>query len=162
MKVELKAALRKLAKAVVVVTAKHDGVRYAMSATAVSEISLDPPTMLVCINRTASIHPAVSGSGLFCLNILHHSDQEIAQLCGGGARGEDRFNVGEWIDTPSGCPRLANAEAAVVCEVVQSMSVGTHDIVVGEVQAVHLSQTAEPLIYVDGRYTQALAVQLAG
>ena len=159
---ELKAALRKLAKAVVVVTTKHAGTRYAMSATAVSEISLDPPTMLVCINRTASIHPAVAGSGRYCLNILHHSDREIAQLCGGGARGEDRFNVGDWIDTETGCPRLANAEAAVVCKVIQSTSVGTHDIVVGEVEEVFVSETAEPLIYVDGRYTHAPAGQLAG
>ena len=55
----LKSALRNLVRSVVVVTAQHEGRPYAMAATAVSEVSMDPPSMLVCINRDAAIFQAI-------------------------------------------------------------------------------------------------------
>ena len=60
----LRHALRRLAKAVVVITSADASARYAMAATAVSELSFEPPSMLVCVNRTASLYPPLAAQAL--------------------------------------------------------------------------------------------------
>lgn len=152
---DLRPALRKLAKAVIIVSAQRDGIPFAMSATAVSEVSLDPPTMLVCVNRRASIHAAIVESGTFCLNILSDKHEEISWRCGGGVAASDRLKVGDWTRDPHGNPVLADAEASIVCSLIKTSSIGTHDIFVGEVTQVETSSGCDPLIYVDGAYGRA-------
>ena len=63
--VQMRDALRRLAKAVVVITVRHDGQRYAMAATAVSELSMDPPSLLICVNPEMSKLVAAKSSVLF-------------------------------------------------------------------------------------------------
>lgn len=152
---DLRSALRKLAKAVVVVSAQHNDAPFAMSATAVSEVSLDPPTMLVCVNRRASIHAAIVESGVFCLNILNSAHDEIAHRCGGGVPPSERFQTGHWRPALAGVPRLRDAEASIVCSLMQTSTVGTHDIFIGEVKQVFTSDGCDPLIYVNGEYVRA-------
>ena len=106
--------LRRFAKAVVIVTTRQNGVRHAMAATAVSEISMDPPSMLVCVNKTASIHPVLDGGADFCINILHRTQIDIAAHCS-LSKGEDRFESGQW-DVMSGVPYLRDAQANFVCD----------------------------------------------
>lgn len=148
-------ALRRLAKAVVIITTSHDGVRYAMAATAVNELSMDPPSMLACVNRTASIHAPLRAGGDFCINILYCEQADVAQACGGLKKGEERFSLGEWGEA-AGVPFLANAQANIFCTNEMHFSYGSHDVFVGRVSAVTLHGAVDPLIYVDGRYTKAL------
>jgi len=149
---QLREGLRRLAKAVVVITCRHDGQRFAMAATAVSELSMDPPSLLVCINRTASLHEPLSQGADFCVNILHSSHSEISAACSGKARGEARFAIGEWCATAEGCPVLEDAQASFFCRNEQAMTYGTHRIVIGRVEAVGLAGEVDPLVYADGRY----------
>ena len=65
----LREGLRRLAKAVVVITCQHGGERFAMTATAVSELSMDPPSLLICVNRSASLHAPLSAKAA-CLSVL--------------------------------------------------------------------------------------------
>ncbi len=153
----LRLALRRYAKAVTVITAQDGDRRYAMSATAVCEVSFDPPTMLICVNRSASIHSALRVDAPFCLNILNEAQEQISRSCGGEASGEDRFSSGIWEVTASRAPRLVDAEASIVCRVTQMFAVGTHDIVIGEVEEAFASETCNPLIYLNGTYVQARA-----
>jgi flavin reductase (DIM6/NTAB) family NADH-FMN oxidoreductase RutF len=150
---QLRNALRRLAKAVVVVSCHHEGRRYAMSATAVSEVSIDPPSMLVCISRTASIHLPMSASADFCLNILHGSHEEISALCSGKAKGEDRFSVGDWRTSEEGIPYLADAQANILCRSGVALATKSHSIFIGQVLRAMQSGEVDPLVYVDGRYT---------
>ncbi len=75
-------ALRRLAKAVVVITTRHADQRFAMSATAISELSMRPPSMLVCINRAASIHsPMQAGAhsvSTSCMRPMSQSPERVA------------------------------------------------------------------------------------
>ena len=73
---QLKKGLRRLGKAVVVITAWHEGRRWAMTATAVSELSMDPPSLLVCLNKSASLHAPQTAGAPFCVNI-RQSDQLV-------------------------------------------------------------------------------------
>jgi Conserved protein/domain typically associated with flavoprotein oxygenases, DIM6/NTAB family len=154
---QLRNALRRLAKAVVVVSCRHEERRYAMSATAVSEVSIDPPSMLVCINRTASIHAPLSAGVDFCLNILHGSHEEISALCSGKAKGEERFAFGDWRTSEEGIPYLAEAQANIMCQSGVSLTTKSHSIFIGKVVRALQSGDVDPLVYVDGRYATVRA-----
>jgi flavin reductase (DIM6/NTAB) family NADH-FMN oxidoreductase RutF len=156
----LRMALRRLAKAVVVITCVHDGRRYAMAATAVSEISMDPPTMLICINRTASIHEPLAAGADFCLNILHSGQADISANCSGKAKGDARFALGEWSDL-GGRLILSGAQANIVCRNLKRIEAGSHTIFIGEVARTRQSGAVDPLLYVDGGYAVASSIRAA-
>jgi flavin reductase (DIM6/NTAB) family NADH-FMN oxidoreductase RutF len=148
----LKLALRRLAKAVVVITVRHEGQRYAMAATAVDALSMEPPSLLACVNRSASIHPAMAEASHFAINILAREHEPISLHCGGLSKGEARFEVGAW-DDDGVVPVLADAQAAIVCRADARFDYGTHSIFVGVAEAVRTHGEVNPLVYVDGRYT---------
>ncbi len=150
-----KLALRRLASSVTVITSYHDGQRLAMAATAVDALSMEPPSLLVCINQTASMHMALSLGTVFCINILHRSQEKIAQLCGGGANGEERFSIGTWHTAAENVPYLEGAQANIMCTVDAAFAYGTHGIFVGKVQQVTVSESIDPLLYMNGRYLGA-------
>lgn len=154
---ELRQALRRLAKAVVIITSYRDGERFAMSATAVSELSLDPPSMLICVNRNASIYPALADGASFAINILPCEERALAGLCAGGAKGEARFEAGSWEASADNIPILANAQASIICSNERLFEYGTHVVVIGKVTQVALGGPPNPLIYMDGGYTQVAA-----
>ena len=146
------AGLRRLAKAVVVITCAFEERRYAMAATAVSELSMDPPSLLICVNKTASISPALSHRVDFAVNILHSSHEAISAICSGAVKGEERFKLGDWRQGQTGVPVLADAQAVFECRYADAMSYATHDIIIGEVFACTVSGAVDPLVYVDRRY----------
>lgn len=135
-----------------VISCTYQGVRYAMSATAVSELSLDPPTMLICVNRNASLHAPLLAGADFAINMLHGGQEHIARNCGGALKGEERFNEGDWQLSDLGAPYLADAQASFICRQVNRLEHGTHSVFLGEVQLAHAAEKIDPLIYVDGRY----------
>lgn len=156
----MRAGLRRLAKAVVVITTAQEGQRHAMAATAVSELSMEPPSLLICVNRGASLHPILASGAPFCVNILHARHGHISKACSGGMKGEARFELGAWSDTALGVPRLTDAQASFLCTNDQRSDYGTHSVFIGRVTEVFVEGTVDPLIYVDGRYT-AIGAEVA-
>jgi len=150
---EAKLALRRLASSVSVVTCRHAGRNYAMTATAVSALSMAPPSMLVCVNRAAGFHDALSRADAFAVNILSRAHVDISRLCSGGASGEGRFEVGIW-DTRVAAPVLIDAQAAIICRKEEKeLQYGTHTVFMGRIVSVSMNGDVDPLIYVDGQYT---------
>jgi len=148
----LRSGLRRLAKGVVVITAWHEGQRFAMAATAVNEVSMDPPSLLVCVNRSASLYLPLAGKAGFAINVLGHAHEEICGLCAGKAKGEDRFKVGRWARFDNGVPYLEDAQASFLCRYETALDYGTHRIVVGRVEDVRVEEAISPLIYADGAF----------
>ena len=149
---QTKLALRRLASAVAVVTCRDGETRHAMTATAVNAMSMQPPAMIVCVNRSAAFHAAISRACNFAINILHRSQIEISMGCGGKARGEDRFGYGAWSEE-NGVPVLPDAQARIVCAREERFDYGSHTIFLGRVTSVGIHGAVDPLIYVDGHYT---------
>jgi flavin reductase (DIM6/NTAB) family NADH-FMN oxidoreductase RutF len=122
-------------------------------------MSMQPPSMIVCVNRSSGFHAGISRAGAFAINILHRSQVEISMGCGGNARGEDRFGLGGWSEE-SGVPVLPDAQARIVCAKEDRFDYGSHTIFLGRVVSVGIHGTVDPLIYVDGRYTGLPADEL--
>jgi flavin reductase (DIM6/NTAB) family NADH-FMN oxidoreductase RutF len=150
----MRQAMRRLAASVVIVTANDGNRRYAMAATASTSVSMEPPSMLVCVNRNASIYPILEKQDYFCIIVLGHHHHEISMACSGKTKGEERFAVGDWqTDTDSGTPYLADAPASLICAKAELHPYGSHGIFIGRVKSIRLHGSVTPLIYVDGRYT---------
>ncbi len=152
---QLRAGLRRLGKAVVVITCWHEDRRWAMTATAVSELSMDPPSLLVCINKTASLHGPLTAGADFCVNILHADHLHVSRSCSGAKKGEERFEEGDWAADADGTPFLRDAQASFFCRYETHLEYGTHAVVIGAVKHVALAGEVDPLIYLDGGYARA-------
>lgn len=144
--------LQRFAKTVSVIATEHAGQRIAMTATAVCEVSLDPPTLLVCINSTASISRLMLEGDSFTVNILSADQQEVASACSGKLLGEERFKVGAWNRQASGHWVLEGAQAAFLCSRGQCIGAGSHHVFIGRVDAVRISDVVRPLVYLNRRY----------
>lgn len=153
---DFKAAMRQLAATVTLVTTCEDGQPHGMTATAVSSLSADPPSVLVCINRAAAMHGPTERSRHFCLNLLAADQGELCDAFG-ARRGLARFEVGEWERGPHGLPWLAGAAATIFCAVDEALSYGTHTIFIGRIEEVRVAGAAEPLVYQGGALGRFMA-----
>jgi len=142
---------------VAVVATEHEGKRYAMLATAVTSVSMDPPSLLICVNRSASAFPALVARGAFSLGIVSSGHYEI---CGylASASSAERFNQGDWRrhkptgGPTSGLPWLAETQASLFCENDQTSDYGTHRIIIARVVGAEGCFGNDPLLYCDGRF----------
>lgn len=150
-------AMRRLASTVSVITCSVDGVWRGITATAVSPVCIEPPALLVCINRASPTHEGVRRSGAYCINLLYHHQSDISRAFGGQAPDLPRFESGQWLVNDAGIPYLADGQASLFCELDRQLDYGTHTIFVGRVTATVIAEKVAPLIYQDGSYVRAAA-----
>ena len=124
-----------------------DGRPRGMTCTSVCSVSVDPPTLLVCLRRTSPTLESVLVFGVFALNLLHHDARPTAELFASGA--PDRFARVAWhLPTGWAGPHLTEAAHLIAdCRVVHTKTVGDHTVVFGEVQRVTRRCDARPLLY---------------
>ncbi|MDQ0391398.1 flavin reductase family protein [Labrys monachus] len=151
---DFRAAMRELAAGVTIVTAGREGDRRGLTATAVCSVSADPPTLLVCVNRDAEGHAAILASGAFCVNVAAAEHRGLAERFAGrgGARGAERFEVGDWRSLSTGAPALADAVAVFDCRVIKAIDWGTHTVFLGAVAATTISPERAALLYRAGAF----------
>jgi len=149
-------AMRRFATTVSIISCASEGCRYGMSATAVTSLSFDPPSLLVCVNKSAATHRVLSRGGRFCVNVLRSFHSQISQAFSGALKGEDRFRLGAWRD--DGLPFLGDAQANLFCEIDRITDYGTHTIFIGRVYSAIVDEEVDPLLYQDGKYAIARPV----
>jgi flavin reductase (DIM6/NTAB) family NADH-FMN oxidoreductase RutF len=147
-------AMRHLTGGVSVITAGRGRDVSGMTVTSVSSLSVDPPALIVSINRESSSWPLVKRYGFFGVNILTSDQIDIAERFTGkgGLKGADRFAGARWMTRASGVPLLVGALAAVDCEVEDIVERHSHAIVIGRVMDVAVSTRTAALAYWQGRY----------
>lgn len=148
----LRLALRRVASTVYVVAVKSEGAFFATTATAVTSVSFDPPTVLVCINRSSAIGAAIEKGEVFSLNILKADQANESQACAGGASHDERQALFSPCEGEYGAAVLRDAQASLICRRSTTLHCGTHTIVFGEVvDAIH-DADVNPLVYLNGKY----------
>jgi flavin reductase (DIM6/NTAB) family NADH-FMN oxidoreductase RutF len=157
---QFKIGMRTLAGAVNIITSMHSGHRYGMTATAVCSATAEPPTVLVCINKLASTHGAVSKSKVFCVNVLRTENWELSTVFSGGQTGDARFKNGNWVKLATGSPVLVDALVSFDCRVVKTLTHGSHTIFLGQVEQILIGQKGKPLLYSDGQYAKLASLTL--
>jgi flavin reductase (DIM6/NTAB) family NADH-FMN oxidoreductase RutF len=147
-----RAAMRRLASTVTIVTASDDSRRHGMTMTAVSSLSMDPPSMIVCVNQSTYLHDILISAKHFCVNVLRHDQAEVSAAFSGKASSEERFGLGGWMKHTAGVDYLADAQANALCRKVAALPFGTHTIFIGTAQDVILNEDAKPLLYRNAGY----------
>jgi len=150
-----KAAMRRLSSSVTIVSTRDGESRWGMTATAVTSLSADPPSVLVCVNRGASIRAHLRSEARLCVNLLSSEHAALSRAFSGEVEPERRFELGNWDDADDGIPYLCDAMASLFCEIDQLIEYGSHSVAVGRVYSVKLGPSASPLIYGDGRFLDA-------
>lgn len=149
---QMKQAMGRLGASVSVITS-HNGTRkYAMTATAVTSLTLNPPALLVCVNQENGLHHALSSGYGFCVNILYGDQQDIADTCAWKEKGEDKFNRGDWQEGDDKMPYLAGAQASIFCDLDDAHIYGSHSIFIGRVKKIITRNEISPLMFLAGNY----------
>jgi len=147
-------AMRQLASGVCLVTHGEGEARVGLTATSVSSLSVDPPTLIVCINRAASLYARLKRGDAFGVSVLGAQHAEYADRFAArtGLTGAERFHEGEWIETHAGVLVLADALATFECEAEEIIERHTHAIIVGRATSAAPRPNDGALLYWRGAY----------
>ncbi len=160
---DFRRGMRRLAGAVTIVTAGKGEDAGGLTATAVCSLTAEPPRLLACLNSGGATFDILRRHGRFCVNLVGSGDRAAAEVFAGigAAPGEDRFAAGAWVRTENRAPRLASALAAFECSVHSITMLATHGLVIGDVDAVHITGADDPLLYHEGRFARLAVPDIA-
>jgi flavin reductase (DIM6/NTAB) family NADH-FMN oxidoreductase RutF len=147
-----RAAMGSFAAGVTIVTTLDSSRRpHAMTATAFSSVSLNPPLCLVCIDRRSRTYQSVTRSGCFAVHILNADQRSLSVHFSSSTI--DKFETIRWRPGEmTGCPIIEGALASMECTVAEIYSGGDHDIFLGRVASVQVHD-GSPLVYWRGSYS---------
>jgi len=149
-------AMARLGAAVHVVTTDGPGGKNGFTATAVSSVSDQPATLLVCLNHRSRVTTALHQNHVLCVNTLRAGDDSVADVFAGrtGLSGAQRFLQGQWTTLETGAPSLVSAVVSLDCRVIESKSVASHNVYFCGVVAVRQGDLGPALVYHEREYKQ--------
>ena len=148
-----KAALRRFASGVTVVTCRVDGLDHAMTASAFSAVSLEPPLVLVCVSRTARFSEAIAQTDIWGVSILDEGGEPAARWFAKSGRPlSGQMEKVEHVRSAEGIALVAASLAQLQCRTHSVVTAGDHDVVIGAVESVALPGEDHPLVYWEGDY----------
>lgn len=137
-------AMSACAAGVHIITTNGPAGRYGITMTAVTSVTDQPPTVMLCINSRSRIVPLLEANRRLCINVLAAAQQDAAEHFAGITRltPEERFEHHIWAEGPTGQPQVTGALAHMHGEIVQQTTVGTHCVLFVEIAHVSVHDTA--------------------
>lgn len=153
-----RASLRLVASSVSLVTAQDEqGGWHGMAVTSAGSLSMEPPSMMVAVNRSASVFPVIQKTGRFTLNLMNEGHEGLLQCFSRSDMREKRFVPADWAAVAGSGPVLKGALCSHVCTVAEAHDFGTHTIFFGRVDDVilpeNMGQKPAPILWLDGALT---------
>jgi flavin reductase (DIM6/NTAB) family NADH-FMN oxidoreductase RutF len=147
-------ALGAFATGVTVITTQRGEHPYGMTANAFSSLSLDPPLILVCVKSSAEGSQIIDQNGVFAVNVLGAEQEALSRYFSSKERprGIDAFKEISHRRGRSGSPILEGVAAFLDCRVTARHPAGDHTIFIGEVLALGIDASVEPLLFHLGQY----------
>jgi flavin reductase (DIM6/NTAB) family NADH-FMN oxidoreductase RutF len=150
-----RAALRHLAGGVTVVTANGPDGPTGLTVTSLTAASLTPPLLSFYINHDSRSLPGLRAADRFAVHLLAAEQHELAALF--AHRGADRFAPPtRWRPDQDGVPLLADVPVRLVCARRETIPVGDHFLLVGEVIDAEVRAGGEPLLYAHGQFGRSV------
>jgi flavin reductase (DIM6/NTAB) family NADH-FMN oxidoreductase RutF len=151
-------SMRLVASSISLVTASDEqGGWHGMAVTSAGSLSMEPPSMIVAVNRTASIFPIIRRNGHFTLNLMNAGHEGLLECFSRSDLRDKRFAPDDWTAAKGGGPVLKGALCSHVCSVVEAHEFGTHTVFFGRVDAVilpdTLAQNPAPILWLNGART---------
>lgn len=133
----------------VVTTVDDEGRPRGLAANSYASISLDPPLVLVCVQKTSSTYPALFQSSHLGINIL--SNAQLGTVRTFASKAPDKFADLEWHSGPNGTPLIDGSAASLEAEIKERFQAKTHTIFVGRVRHAEVAD-AHPMVYKAGHF----------
>lgn len=149
---DFRVALGYFATGVTVVTTKLNDEIRGLTVNSFCSVSLDPPLVLVCIDRSAKSYQMMTESGIFAVNILSCDMEDISKIFAEHDTQSTRFGGTVWKKELTGAPILEGTIAFLDCRVVARHQAGDHDIFIGRVEKLGVGTDGDPLIYHRSKY----------
>lgn len=146
---DFRLAMGHFASGVTVVTTVADGERFGLTVASFASLSLRPPLVLVCIDKSVRTHDAILSAGKFAVNILADDQEAVSRTF--ASRVDDRFAAVEVSEGELGLPLIGGALATVECTLHDQLPGGDHTIFVGLVETSTVA-TSDPLAYFRSGY----------
>ncbi|WP_433872965.1 flavin reductase family protein [Saccharopolyspora sp. CA-218241] len=147
---ELRSALGAFASGVTVVTGIDGGEAVGFTCQAFASVSLDPPLVLFCADRSGRAWPRIRSAGRFCVNVLAERQTEVCARF--GSRRGRKYDGLEWDVSRWGTPALRDVLLHVHAEVDDVHAAGDHDVVIGRVLQVAPGAEDRPLVFYRGGF----------
>jgi flavin reductase len=156
MKERFMKSMRNLAYPVCIASNKANNVKHAITVSSVTSVSIDPPSLLVCINKSSSINVGIKLDSSMAINFLGTGQEEIASICSSKERVLERFENDLWSCGFNRTPYLKDSESIAFCKIANIVEHATHVIVLLSVSEVILNNQGvpDPLLYCDGSYSK--------
>src|SRR6201998_4966268 len=155
---DFRLAMRRLAGGVSIISGAGPDGPLGCTATAVTSLTAEPPSVLCCLNRSLEWETAVKQTGRFAVNMLRTDHQDLAKRFAGmhGVRGSEKFEQGNWTTLPSDVPALFDSLVTFDCRVDDILEGGTHSVFVGLITQAHFGESGDPLVYCDGAFASLM------
>lgn len=144
-------ALGHWASGVTIVTARHGDHVHGMTVSAFSSVSLEPPLILVCAEKTSNTNGVIEQGNVFCVNVLAQGQDELSNKFASKKYEDVRFEGLVCEDGATGCPHIPGAAVTLDCSVTQKVDAGDHFVYIGRVDDAAVSER-DPLVYHKGAY----------
>ncbi len=147
-------AMSHFAAAVCLVTTDGAAGRRGVTVTSVCSVSDDPATLLVCLNRSSAANARFEQNGVFAVNVLGDRSEAVARAFAGEGQLDldQRFATGRWTTLATGAPILEDAIVAFDCRILESRTVATHQVTMGQVLGLSIPRAGHSLLYRARRY----------
>ena len=150
---QFKAAMSHFASGVTVVTTEHAGAQYGMTVASFASLSLNPPLVLICIEKGVKTHDAIAAAGKFGVSILAQTQQETSGRF--ASKKDDKFAGVPVRNGELGMPLIEGAICSLECRLCEQLPGGDHTIFVGEVVDAAFAEGA-PLVYYRSGYRELM------
>jgi flavin reductase (DIM6/NTAB) family NADH-FMN oxidoreductase RutF len=158
---DFKRAMGQFASGVTVVTSKHGETPIGITASSFTSLSLEPPLVLVSLNKKLFTHNVIAESGYFAVNVLSARQLEVGmRFAGMKPEIKDRFAGLKTHTAVTGSPLLPDSLAWVDCTVWAMYDGGDHTIFVGEVKDLSVSELDMPLLYHNRLWRRSEAIEI--
>ena len=145
-------ALGHYASGITVITSCIDGEPVGFTCQSFYSVSMSPPLVSFSVMSSSASYPKIRQAGRFAVNILSGEQVRISNQF--ARKGADKWHGVEWQESPLGNPVIAGSLHWLDCDIHAEHTAGDHLIVIGEVKALNLQETAatQPLLYFKGQY----------
>lgn len=149
----IKIFMRMFPQGVTVATTGKGDLLWGLTISSFTSISLEPPLVMISIDKRSRAHDVFLNSNNFAVNILSCEQEDIAKAFAGGVPAEERFTLYPYRIGPSGAPILVDAPAYLDCVLWKTYVAGDHSILLGKVVDGEVKKMFFPLIYYNRGYT---------
>lgn len=142
-----------LGGAVSVITTDGEAGRFGFTATAVTSVTDEPPTLLVCMNRNSFANPHFKKNAVLCVNVLQSHHQGVSwDFANRELNSDERFAKHQWTTLKTGAPALDEALVSFDCEIHESHEIGSHTVFYCRVKDAKVGTDGQGLVYFNRAY----------